>query len=84
MTEGRAKIIARDQIGSIHGQLIGHRHKGMGIRKYKWSTSQDERVRDAHESLDGKTFEYAKSPAVGWPGTDYNCRCTANPVFEDD
>ncbi len=47
MTQGRAKIIARDQIGSIHGQLIGHRHKGMGIRKFKWSTSQDERVREA-------------------------------------
>ncbi|KIL72705.1 plasmid-related protein [Bacillus badius] len=82
MSEKRAKFIARDQSGSILGQMTAKRHKAMGAEKFKWSTSKDERVRDSHEKLEGKVFEYANPPAVGLPGTDYNCRCVAMPVFE--
>jgi SPP1 gp7 family putative phage head morphogenesis protein len=84
MSVKRAQFIARDQTGSILGQMTAERHKAMGVSKFKWSTSKDERVRGSHESLEGKTFEYAKPPAVGLPGTDYNCRCTATPVFEEE
>jgi SPP1 gp7 family putative phage head morphogenesis protein len=64
--------------------MTGHSHKAMGVSKFHWGTSKDEKVRDSHEDLEGKTLEYAKSPAVGLPGTDYNCRCTANSIFDDD
>ncbi|WP_169818527.1 minor capsid protein [Domibacillus iocasae] len=82
MSEKRAKFIARDQTGSILGQMTAERHKAMGVKKFKWSTSNDEKVRDSHDKLEGQVFEYADPPAVGLPGTDYNCRCTAIPYFE--
>ncbi|HZG73999.1 MAG TPA: minor capsid protein [Chondromyces sp.] len=80
----RAQFIARDQCGSILGQMTARRHQAMGVKKFKWSTSKDERVRDSHEKLEGIVFEYTNPPAVGLPGADYQCRCTANPVFDDD
>ncbi|WP_081415892.1 minor capsid protein [Peribacillus kribbensis] len=82
MSEKRAKYM--DQTGSILSQMTAERHKAMGVSKFNWSTSNDEKVRDSHNKLEGQVFEYANSPAVGLPGTDYNCRCTANPVFDDD
>ncbi|MCP3764081.1 minor capsid protein [Domibacillus sp. A3M-37] len=84
MSEKRTKFIARDQTGSILGQMTAERHKAMGVSKFKWSTSNDEKVRDSHDKLEGQVFEYADPPAVGLPGTDYNCRCTATPVFDDN
>lgn len=83
MSRNRAKFLARDQTGSILGQMTAERHKAMGVSKFKWSTSNDEKVRNSHEGLEGQAFEYANPPAAGLPGTDYNCRCTANPVFDD-
>lgn len=83
MSVNRAKFIARDQTGSILGQMTAERHKAMGVSKFKWSTSGDEKVRDSHDKLEGEVFEYANPPAVGIPGTDYNCRCTGTPVFEE-
>jgi len=41
----RARFIARDQTGSILGQMTEIRHKNMGVRKFKWKTAGDERVR---------------------------------------
>ncbi|WP_245676163.1 minor capsid protein [Domibacillus iocasae] len=81
MSVNRAKFIARDQAGSILGQMTVERHKTMGASKFKWSTSNDEKVRDSHDKLEGQVFEYADPTAVGFPGTDYNCRCTATPFL---
>ncbi|MBU8908510.1 phage head morphogenesis protein [Desertibacillus haloalkaliphilus] len=84
----RARFIARDQMGSIHGDLTKRRQEESGIKRFRWSTSGDERVRDSHEDLDGEIFEWSKGATnergeTIWPGTDYNCRCTAEPVLED-
>ena len=53
VTESRARLIARDQIGKLNGQLTEARNKSLGIEQYIWSTSQDERVRTSHEVMDG-------------------------------
>jgi SPP1 gp7 family putative phage head morphogenesis protein len=53
VTESRAKLIARDQVAKLNGQLTEARNKSLGIDKYIWSTGQDERVRPSHEVLDG-------------------------------
>ena len=59
----------------------------LGITQYIWRTSRDERVRESHLVLEGKTFSWDSPPDVGHPGQDINCRCTAEPVIpglEDD
>lgn len=73
-TEKRAAFIARDQSSKLNAVLTQARHEDVGITKYTWSTSGDERVRESHAEKDGQVFEYANPPAdTGHPGHDYNC-----------
>lgn len=81
-TEKRAAFIARDQSSKLNAALTQARHEELGIQKYMWSTSGDERVRESHAELDGQVFSYDKPPAVGNPGQDFNCRCVAIPMFD--
>lgn len=87
MTERRAQFIAVDQTGSILGQMTAKRHQEMGVIKFRWRTSKDERVRESHRDLSNKVFSYDDPPKVGartvLPGEDYHCRCVASPVFDD-
>lgn len=83
-TEKRAMFIARDQSSKLNAALTQARHEDIGIKKYMWSTSLDERVRDSHADKEGLIFEYANPPAdTGHPGHDFNCRCVAIPVFDE-
>ena len=83
-TEKRAIFIARDQSSKLNAALTQARHEDVGITKYTWSTSGDERVRDSHAEKDGQVFEYANPPAdTGNPGHDFNCRCVAIPYLGD-
>ena len=83
-TEKRAMFIARDQSSKLNAALTQARHEDVGIKKYMWSTSGDERVRESHAEKDGQIFEYANPPAdTGHPGHDFNCRCVQIPVLDD-
>lgn len=81
----RAKFIARDQLGSLYGDLTKARHTRIGLRRFTWRTSQDERVRDEHAAFDDKVFDWATGagPEGLIPGEDFNCRCTAEPLEEE-
>lgn len=82
--ESRAMLIARDQSSKLNAALTRARHEDVGVTKYMWSTSGDERVRDSHAEKDGQVFEYANPPAdTGNPGHDVNCRCVAIAVFDE-
>lgn len=83
-TEKRAIFIARDQSSKLNAALTQARHEDVGITKYTWSTSGDERVRESHAEKEGQVFEYANPPAdTGHPGHDFNCRCVAIPYLGD-
>ena len=83
-TEKRAMFIARDQSSKLNAALTQARHEEVGVKKYMWSTSGDERVRASHAEKDGQIFEYANPPAdTGHPGHDVNCRCVQIPVLDD-
>lgn len=83
-TEKRAVFIARDQSSKLNAALTQARHEDVGITKYTWSTSGDERVRESHAEKDGQVFEYTNPPEdTGNPGHDYNCRCVAIPYLDD-
>lgn len=80
----RAKFIARDQVTKLNAEVSKSRQTNLGIKRYIWRTSRDERVRDSHRSKEGKTFSWNDPPSdTGHPGEDFNCRCTAEPVIED-
>lgn len=81
VTKRRAIFIARDQIGSIYGQINAERQKDLGITHFTWRTSHDERVRPEHRELDGERFAYDDLPSEGLPGEPVLCRCYAEPDF---
>jgi SPP1 gp7 family putative phage head morphogenesis protein len=79
----RARLIARDQVGKLYGQINTTRQKNVGVTHFFWRTSNDERVRDEHTAIDGQRFAYADggAPGEGLPGEAVNCRCYADPDF---
>lgn len=82
VSKNRAKLIARDQVSALNGQLSRARQEANGVDKFIWRTMEDERVRPEHEELDGQTFFWAKgAPVEGYPGQPINCRCYAEPVL---
>lgn len=83
MARRRADLIARDQMGKAVSQLNQKRMQELGFDKYIWRTVGDERVRPEHQMRDGKVFSWSDPPEDGHPGEPINCRCSAEPVFED-
>lgn len=94
ITERRAKFIARDQAGSINGELRKQRQLDAGFEYFRWLTSRDERVRSSHRKLEEQDVGYGKGiykwtelpidPDTGkpvQPAQPINCRCTAIPVL---
>ena len=84
VAQRRARLIARDQVASLNGELTQRRQTALGIREYIWRTSRDSKVRDAHKDREGKTFRWDRPPGGEFPGSAVNCRCTAEPVLSDD
>lgn len=83
IAEGRAKLIARDQIGKAYGQINASRQLAMGIASFRWRTVMDERVRSEHQDLEGETFRFDEPPTAGLPGEEIGCRCYAEPVLDE-
>jgi SPP1 gp7 family putative phage head morphogenesis protein len=80
----RPKLIARDQSNKLTGDLNRIRQQDIGVEKYIWRTSKDGAVRDSHRDNDGKEFFWnSRPPETGHPGEDIQCRCIAEPVFDD-
>lgn len=85
VTESRAKLIARDQTSKMNSAFNQVRQTALGLKRYRWRTAGDERVRDSHAENDGKTFSWDDPPEeTGHPGEDVNCRCIAEPIFDLD
>lgn len=82
MDEDRAARIARDQIGTAYGQINAARQQELGVTRFIWRTSRDERVRDEHAEREGEIYEYDDPPDGELPGEPINCRCYAEPVFD--
>lgn len=75
-TKAKAEFWARDQTLTNHSQIVQQRARMVGLDRYEWITSNDERVREEHAALNGQVFRIGDPPPVGAPGEDYNCRCT--------
>ena len=71
----KAKLIATDQILTFNANLHKIRQEQVGIKKYKWQTSEDNRVRPSHRANNKKTFSWSSPPSTGHPGKEIRCRC---------
>lgn len=86
----KAKFLARQETSLLMSKMRQQRYQDIGARKYRWSTSRDERVRHDHKELQGKIFSWDSPPVVdhrtgrrAHPGEDFNCRCIAMPILGD-
>lgn len=80
ISEGRALLIARDQIGKIQSNLSKHRQVANGVTHAIWRDSDDEKVRKRHAAFDGTVFSWAEGINGVFPGQEVGCRCDAEPV----
>ncbi len=89
VSKSKASLIARDQTGKFYGELNRDRQQGLGIERYTWRGTLDQRERPMHVDLEGEVFEWGRPPVTNAdgdrnePGGDYQCRCTAEPVLPD-
>lgn len=90
--KNKARFWARDQVGSAYSEFTHVRQRSIGITHFIWRTSRDNKVRETHQELEGKIFDWKTgaantgllndTPGAKFPGDSYNCRCTAEPVIE--
>lgn len=78
-----AKFVARDQVGKLVGQTNAYRQRQLGIKRFTWRTSRDERVREEHVLREGEVYDYDDPPDGELPGEPINCRCSAEPIFDE-
>lgn len=90
VSKRRAALIANDQTGKLNGELNQIRQQRLGVRRYRWSSSQDERVRKRHRQLNGTIQEWGKPPITdertgerAHPGQPIRCRCQPIPIIDD-
>ena len=53
LSEKHCKLLARDQMGKLNGQITQAQMEEVGLEMYVWSTSADDRVRDSHAVMEG-------------------------------
>lgn len=90
----RAMLIARTETARSTAYINQARAQSVGSRQYRWHNSGDEAVRPSHKrykgkSLQGMIFSWDDPPTLedgmtGHPGTFPNCRCFAEPVFDEE
>ena len=53
LSENHCKLLARDQMGKLNGQITQAQMEEIGLELYVWSTAYDDRVRDSHALMEG-------------------------------
>ena len=79
VTESRANLIARDQVGKLYGGLNARRQQDLGVTGFVWRTMRDNRVRSEHSEREGRRYQWDDPPDGEIPGEPINCRCYAEP-----
>jgi SPP1 gp7 family putative phage head morphogenesis protein len=95
-TKKHARFIARDQVSKLYGQINRMRQTDIGVSRYIWSDSDDDRVRPTHSANDDKIMRWdnnnvyldngrwvTRTGFKGIPGEDFQCRCVALGILPD-
>jgi SPP1 gp7 family putative phage head morphogenesis protein len=82
VSANKARFLARQETSLFFSNLQLDRAGRAGVRRYRWSTSHDVRVRHDHRELQGKIISLDDPPIVdkktgrrAHAGEDYGCRC---------
>lgn len=88
ISKRKAAFLARQETSMVASEFARARAQEIGSTSYVWHTRHDDRVRDDHQELNGKTYEWDDPPLVDKkrarhanPGMDFGCRCQARPVL---
>ena len=95
VTRSRAALIARDQTAKVQSAVNRARQEAAGFKYFRWSTSNDERVRPSHVHAGNAMTPYGRGvyrwdqlPTVDGekvaPGMPIRCRCVAVPVLSSE
>lgn len=58
LSDKHCKLLARDQMGKLNGQITQAQMQEVGLDLYVWSTAYDDRVRDSHAVMEGLLCRY--------------------------
>jgi SPP1 gp7 family putative phage head morphogenesis protein len=87
VTESRAVLIARTEVGRASTVLTQARAEAIGSEAYVWRTAHDSDVRPSHRKMEGKTVRWDDPPVLdglrGHAGALPNCRCYPEPIIPD-
>lgn len=85
--ERHARLIARDQVAKLNGQIGERIQARAGLVVYRWRTMQDSVVREEHAAMEGVLVRWDTPPPdtgpygeAAHPGMAIQCRCYAEPV----
>lgn len=97
-TQKKALFLARQESSLLLADYTKQQYKNVGVRRYKWLTADDERVRNYpknnntggnHKMLNNKIFSFDNPPITNIltgerhnPGEAFGCRCVACPIIE--
>jgi SPP1 gp7 family putative phage head morphogenesis protein len=96
MKAASVRLIARTETAKAETAVTQARAQSIGLSWYEWQTSDDQRVRESHEKMDGVLCRFSDPPApealIGEksslghyaPGCCPNCRCLALPLVSLD
>ena len=85
----QAKLIARTETAKLQTAILEERSTQIGSIAYEWRASHDKRTRTSHREMDG-VIVFWKQPKprldgmIGGAGEYPNCRCTPQPILDED
>lgn len=86
-----AKLIARTETAKLQTAILQGRAQNLGSVAYEWRASHDRRTRPSHRDMDGVIVFWRQGTEkpnldnmVGNAGEFPNCRCTPQPIIDED
>ena len=86
-----AKVIARTETAKLQTSILEGRATDLGSKAYFWLASNDKRTRPSHKAMNGVVVFWRngqEKPLLdkmwGNAGEFPNCRCTPQPIFDED
>jgi len=80
ISENDARRIARDQIGKLASEFNRERMESIGIKRARWRTMNDGRVRDEHQEYEGQEYDIDEGIDGILPGEEIQCFPFDTPV----
>jgi SPP1 gp7 family putative phage head morphogenesis protein len=68
LSEKHCKLLARDQMGKLNGNITEAQMQEIGLDLYVWSTAFDDRVRDSHAAMEGLLCRWDDASVCSYDG----------------